>query len=146
MNTVDRILPCVTYILELQDTPKKPLKYYVGRTWDFNRRLGEHMMGIDGSKWTRLYKPKRIVGVFKGDCEREKTLDMMLKKGFQHVRGSYWSNIELKVPPACLYEYEATQKAKGITYPTPLVRSPKRKADTSNNAKKPRVYKNNEFS
>lgn len=116
MNSIDRIIPCVTYVLELDDGPKNPPKYYVGKTWDFNRRLGEHMMGICGSKWTRLYKPKRIVSVHKGDIERVKTFEMMLQKGYQHVRGSDWCKIELKTPPTALYEYESAQKAKGIVY------------------------------
>ena len=99
----DRITPKVTYVLELEHD-----KFYVGSTYDFNRRLGEHIMGIYGSKFCRLYKPVRIVGVYKGDCEKEKTLQFMHIKGYQNVRGSdWWKPLNIEIP-AELEEYKAS--------------------------------------
>lgn len=107
ISDFDRITPIVTYVLELEKN-----KFYVGSTYDFNRRLGEHLMGIYGSKFTRLYKPIRIVGVYKGNCERDKTLQFMHQKGYQNVRGAKWCNpLQIEMPPE-LEDYKASIRFK----------------------------------
>ena len=92
------LIPCVllTYVLELQDG-----KYYVGITSSLNTRLGAHWSG-QGSKWTRLHKPVKIMNVILGDKERETTLLMMKGYGWQNVRGSSWCRVDLKSPPPAL--------------------------------------------
>ena len=86
----------LTYVLELENG-----NYYVGRTMSLNVRLAYHWMG-EGARWTKLYKPVRLLHVFVGDKEREKTLMMMRIHGWQNVRGSSWCRVDMKKAPACL--------------------------------------------
>lgn len=67
-------------------------KFYVGRTNDIKRRIGEHFLG-EGSKWTKLNRPKGVLGYTSelGDLHEDyMTLLMMKKHGVDNVRGGKW--------------------------------------------------------
>ena len=89
----------LTYVLELEDG-----KYYVGKSTNLNLRLAQHFTG-DGSRWTKRYKPMRLLHVFLGDVEREKTLFFMKTYGWQNVRGSSWCKVHMTSAPMCLRYY-----------------------------------------
>ena len=76
-------VPVLTYVLALEDDC-----VYVGKTYNFNMRLGQHMGGT-GSKWTRLHKPTgKILEIILGEHERETTLRYMREHGWEKVRGA----------------------------------------------------------
>lgn len=83
------------YVLELIDN-----RYYVGRTGNILRRIEEHFTGC-GAIYTIKYKPIKVIEVAeeltKKD-ERNKTLEMMLKYGWEKVRGAGWCSLEIKKP------------------------------------------------
>ncbi len=84
------VYPCV-YVLELEDSC-----YYIGITMDFNRRMSEHF-GDDGSKWTKLHKPRKIAEVQFPATRADE--DTMTKKymelyGKEKVRGGSWCRVE----------------------------------------------------
>ena len=83
MNTI--------YILKLEEG-----KYYVGRTKDLNKRTIEHFK-LNGSEWTKKYKPVEILSTHIGDnFEEEKlTLTIMDKYGIDNVRGGSYCKISL---------------------------------------------------
>ena len=69
-------------------------KYYVGSTTNRKRRVREHARG-KGSKWTRTYKPLRVVeerrripSKYLLGTESTVTAEYMLKMGVNNVRGS----------------------------------------------------------
>ncbi|KAL9180884.1 hypothetical protein ACHAXT_009689 [Thalassiosira profunda] len=69
-------------------------KYYVGSTTNRKRRVREHRRG-KGSKWTRTYKPLRVVeerrripSKYLLGTESTVTAEYMLKMGVNNVRGS----------------------------------------------------------
>lgn len=81
------------YVLELKGD-----KYYVGRTIDIERRIGQHFLG-NGSVWTRLNKPISVISyeTEKDDWfENFKTLQMMRLHGIDKVRGGSWCMTELE--------------------------------------------------
>ena len=93
MNNVIMV-PRMTYAIELQHN-----KFYVGITYNVNQRIAEHMQG-HGARWTRLHKPTgTILSVQVGDEERATTLKLMREKGWQNVRGSVWTKIDMSYPP-----------------------------------------------
>ncbi|SEC10234.1 putative endonuclease [Nocardioides exalbidus] len=51
-----------TYILECSDG-----SFYVGSTWNLERRLGEHNEGL-GAEYTRRRRPVRLA--WAGECDR----------------------------------------------------------------------------
>lgn len=80
------------YILELEHE-----KYYVGRTDNVSRRLGEHMCG-KGSEWTKMYKPLNVYAeISDADSfdEDKYTKIMMAEHGIDNVRGGSYTQIEL---------------------------------------------------
>lgn len=79
----------MTYVYWLSLTNDK---FYVGRTTDIKRRIGEHFLG-EGSKWTKMNKPKEVIGYTKELNELHEdymTLLMMKKHGIDNVRGGKW--------------------------------------------------------
>ena len=72
-------------------------KFYVGKTRYFDRRLSEHEMA-DGSVWTKLHKPIKIVEQIT-DCddfdEDKYVLKYMAIYGIDNVRGGSFSAVEL---------------------------------------------------
>jgi hypothetical protein len=77
------------YILELENN-----KYYVGKTANPTSRFEDHQNG-NGSEWTRLYKPLRLIEVIEGDDydEDKYTFIYMNKYGIENVRGGSFSQI-----------------------------------------------------
>ena len=105
---VRRTIACVTfgallfpsgtgyvYILELEEN-----KFYIGWSEFLMRRLDEHFT-MDGSLWTKKYKPISVIAVRQGDKELEKTITVkyMKEKGFENVRGGPWCKLEYKTIP-----------------------------------------------
>jgi len=73
-------------------------KYYVGKSDDVNRRLRVHQSG-NGSVWTRIHKPIKILQIKKNAGkfdEDSTTLELMEKYGIQNVRGGTYSNLNLE--------------------------------------------------
>ena len=83
------------YVLELIDD-----RYYVGRTGNILKRIEEHFTG-NGAIYTIAYKPTKVIEVIeeltKAD-ERNKTLEIMSKYGWEKVRGAGWCSLEIKKP------------------------------------------------
>lgn len=81
------------YVLQCTDG-----KWYIGKTTrDLIDRVSEHFAG-DGSEWTRLYKPIKLVKSkdMKDDLEEDALVKAYMKKyGIQHVRGGSYSAIQL---------------------------------------------------
>ena len=79
------------YVLELEDDC-----YYVGITMNLNLRLAQHWAG-NGSKWTGLHKPRRVVEIFVDDAtlakENEVTQLYKTKYGDDKVRGGFWVKV-----------------------------------------------------
>jgi|LakMenE18May11ns_1017448.scaffolds.fasta_scaffold9954712_5 hypothetical protein len=79
------------YILELENN-----KYYIGRSNCSKKRILQHFNN-NGSEWTKLYKPIRILSQFKGDSwdEEKHTLITMNTYGVNNVRGGSYCKIHL---------------------------------------------------
>ena len=60
----------------------------------------------EGSAWTRLHKPLKVLETKLGgkDVEREETLRMMKLHGWEKVRGAAWTACNLRLPPVPLRE------------------------------------------
>jgi hypothetical protein len=79
------------YILELEQN-----KYYIGKSNNVNERFLDHCNGY-GSKWTKLYKPIRIINIInytKFEEDRQ-VLIYMEMYGIGNVRGGVFSKINL---------------------------------------------------
>ena len=89
------------YVLECAPTDGE-LKFYVGQSQSLERRMQFHAMG-DGSKWTSLHTPQRVVEIYKNvpkdRFEREITLKYMKDYGSENVRGSVWHRPEMHENP-----------------------------------------------
>ena len=81
------------YVLSLSNG-----KYYIGKSQQFEVRLGQHIGG-GGSSWTKKYKPKKVVETIEGDDgdEDKMTLRYMKKYGIDNVRGGSFCRITLSV-------------------------------------------------
>lgn len=80
------------YILELENG-----KYYVGRSTCSKSRILQHFNN-NGSEWTKLHKPIRIISQIKTNDpfdEEKHTLLTMDKYGIDNVRGGSYCTIEL---------------------------------------------------
>lgn len=79
------------YTLELENG-----KYYVGRSNKPNNRIIAHF-NENGSEWTKLYKPIRIISQIKGDefDEEKYTLIAMNQYGVDNVRGGSYCKTKL---------------------------------------------------
>lgn len=78
------------YCLELLEN-----KYYIGKTMNYNKRIDEHIEGT-GSKWTRVYKPIKVIFVVDEETENDENLytyAYMIKYGVSNVRGGYYCKI-----------------------------------------------------
>lgn len=72
-------------------------KYYVGRSNYVDKRLLEHFAG-NGSKWTQLYKPVKVVKILDGSdifAEEKHTYLAMDEYGIDNVRGGSYCTIKL---------------------------------------------------
>jgi hypothetical protein len=79
------------YILELENN-----KYYVGKSCVPKQRILKHFQE-EGSEWTKLYKPIKVLSQVKGDAfdEEKYTLISMEKYGIDNVRGGSYCNVKL---------------------------------------------------
>ena len=81
------------YVLELENG-----KYYVGKTINVERRFKQHLSG--SSKWTRMYKPLRIINIIHecdGLDEDKITVKYMIKHGIHNVRGGPYISAKLSL-------------------------------------------------
>jgi predicted GIY-YIG superfamily endonuclease len=72
-------------------------KYYIGKTEKFLSRITDHFKN-NGSEWTKLYKPIRVLEVKDNADEFEKdryTKIYMKKYGIENVRGGSYSQVVL---------------------------------------------------
>jgi predicted GIY-YIG superfamily endonuclease len=85
------IVNALIYVLELEQN-----KIYVGITYNLNLRYAQHLTGR-GAKWTRLYKPQRILEVIVDDVslkkENEITQKYMETFGKDNVRGGSYCRV-----------------------------------------------------
>lgn len=86
----------VIYTLELEDG-----FFYVGKTYSLKKRLSKHFKG-KGSAWTKLHKPLNLINIEEYEVnfgyeedyyENKTTINLMKEKGWNKVRGGFWSNI-----------------------------------------------------
>ena len=61
--------------------------YYVGHSKDLPTRIAQHFLG-EGSNWTKLYKPLRVLSVTPGsrDLETATFAALCVQKGWAPVR------------------------------------------------------------
>jgi hypothetical protein len=71
-------------------------KYYVGKTSNPNFRIKSHF-NSEGSEWTKIYKPEKLLELIKGDDydEDKYTKIYMDKYGIDNVRGGSYTSIIL---------------------------------------------------
>lgn len=71
-------------------------KYYVGKTSNPNFRIESHF-NSEGSEWTKIYKPKKILELIDGDdYDEDKYTKMYMDKyGIDNVRGGSYTSIIL---------------------------------------------------
>ena len=87
------LVPVMTYALALADG-----RFYVGKTFQLNMRWSQHVTG-HGARFTRKYKPEKIIRVEAGDHERAITLELMREHGWELVRGGPWTKVIMNYPP-----------------------------------------------
>ena len=77
--------------------------------------ISSHFLGR-GAQWTRLRPPFSVMSIQPGDelLERTVTLALMIRQGYQNVRGGPWLAIQLLAPPPPI------QKAYELKRPPPL--------------------------
>lgn len=93
------------YHLLCRESENKPIKHYVGKTNNLNRRYEEHRSG-QGSSWTQVYKPfdiKFLAEDFDGMEEDRQVKILMKRYGIDNVRGGSYSSFHLtKAQESCL--------------------------------------------
>ena len=79
------------YILKL-----KQGKYYVGKTSNPNFRIESHF-NSEGTEWTKMYKPEKLLEIIDGDdYDEDKYTKMYMDKyGIDNVRGGSYTSIIL---------------------------------------------------
>jgi len=79
------------YVLKLQRG-----NYYIGKTSNIDKRIVEHVQA-NGSEWTKLHKPIKLVESFEGDIydEDKFVIKYMDKYGINKVRGGSFTQVEL---------------------------------------------------
>ena len=94
------------YVLELVED-----RYYVGRSSNILRRVEEHFTNI-GALYTMKYKPLKVIEIVEEktrEDERNKTLEIMEKYGWEKVRGAGWCSLNIR-EPSCLKKYAKMKK------------------------------------
>ena len=98
------------YVLECEGG-----RIYVGKTDNGERRLKQHITG-QGAKWTKKYKPKRIIDYYRGmsDRDEKKITEKMIKKyGASKVRGGPYVKTKMtKKMKMTYYKMSPTQKMR----------------------------------
>jgi len=84
------------YVLQLVED-----RYYVGRTTNILNRIEQHFTGCGAAIYTKKYKPIKVIEIVeelsKAD-EKNKTIEIMNKYGWEKVRGAQWCSLEIKKP------------------------------------------------
>lgn len=83
------------YVLKLVED-----RYYVGRTTNIINRIEQHFTGC-GSIYTMTYKPLKVIELVEelsNEDERNKTIEIMKKYGWEKVRGAGWCSLKIKQP------------------------------------------------
>jgi predicted GIY-YIG superfamily endonuclease len=75
----------LVYVLECEQD-----KYYIGKTHHLNMRLAQHWEG-KGAKWTKLYKPIKLLRVIMNETEEKVAKDYIALFGKENVRGGSWT-------------------------------------------------------
>jgi predicted GIY-YIG superfamily endonuclease len=89
------------YILKL-----KGGNYYVGKTYNVEKRFNEHISGY-GSAWTKKYKPISIDKIIKNASKYDEdryVKEYMEKYGIDKVRGGAYVCIELDEDQICSFK------------------------------------------
>ena len=87
------------YTLELEGG-----HYYVGISQHVCKRVGDHFLS-QGSRWTKLHKPVRVLEVVMilnedpKDWEKRQTLNMMRQHGWANVRGGPYTRVDMRRAP-----------------------------------------------
>ena len=73
--------------------------WYVGWSSQVKVRIASHFLG-NGSEWTELHKPLRVVACIEGDTTLEDltTIALMAQHGWEKVRGGKWTARDLTCP------------------------------------------------
>jgi hypothetical protein len=71
-------------------------KYYVGKTSNPHFRIESHF-NSDGSRWTKIYKPLKLLELIQGDdYDEDKYTKMYMDKyGIDNVRGGSYTSVNL---------------------------------------------------
>ena len=94
------------YVLQLKDS-----KFYVGWSENIEDRIVAHFSN-EGSEWTKKHTPEKVIEVRPGGKLLEKlvTIEYMVKKGWDSVRGGPWTACALKSAPVCMRKSHAEDK------------------------------------
>jgi predicted GIY-YIG superfamily endonuclease len=94
------------YVLQLKDS-----KFYVGWSENIEERIVAHFSN-EGSEWTKKHTPEKVIEVRPGGKLLEKlvTIEYMVKKGWDSVRGGPWTACALKSAPVCMRKSIAEDK------------------------------------
>ena len=106
-------MPQIIYILKLENN-----KYYCGKTNKSVQSRFEEHKNKEGSEWTRLYKPIKIISfrTSKSIFDEDNTVkELMMKEGIFNVRGGSYSNTKLSSDQIKLLETEF-RSAKDICF------------------------------
>jgi predicted GIY-YIG superfamily endonuclease len=102
------------YVLKLKEG-----KFYVGKSDNVMRRLQEHVTGSSScADWTRRYGVENLIYVQEQKCifdEDNKVKELMMKHGFDNVRGGAYSRIDLTPEEVSLLKKEFAG-ALGLCY------------------------------
>jgi hypothetical protein len=79
------------YILYLETN-----KYYIGSSSNPKTRIEQHITN-NGTKWTKLYKPLKVINIIDGDelVEEMTTLEYMYMYGINNVRGGSFTTLNI---------------------------------------------------
>ncbi len=94
-NTPRCVAAGYVYVLKLQDDC-----WYVGCSTDPETRIACHFMGR-GARWTQIHAPMAVESLQPGTKKLENvvTIALMVKHGFQQVRGGQYVLVDLPCPP-----------------------------------------------
>ena len=109
------------YVLECEGG-----RIYVGKTDNGERRLKQHITG-QGAKWTKKYKPKRIIDYYRGMSNRDEkkiTEEMIKKHGASKVRGGPYVKTKMT-------KTEIKNLEKKVGFSTKNVRKSRKRSSTS---------------
>lgn len=93
----------LVYILILEGD-----NFYVGATNQLESRIDAHQKG-SGARWTDEHPVVEIAGTSSmiskwKELEKEVTLRMMERFGWENVRGGPWTQVELENPPQAIQD------------------------------------------